>query len=193
MIDIPQSHVIRFWVSQPLIRRPLIAVLVCAGLLLIVTLIVWLPVHQKTAALVDEITSIRRQVVDTAHAREIAQLYKQSSKQVKMLEKKLGGSVQQATLVANLARSGRKTGIQILSESYEDGKLQNGYMPLHHNLRIQGRYTALRKFLISLQGLPGWTIVNELEVERLPKGGIVKASIQMTTYRQPAVTAARGQ
>ena len=111
MTNFIKSEVIRFWFYQPKVQRVFGAALII-GVVAAVAWVFWLPVHQEVSKHKEEINILRKQVVDTIYAKDIARVYEQSKKEVSIVENKLAVSVHQAELVKNLARLGGKRRVQ---------------------------------------------------------------------------------
>jgi hypothetical protein len=74
--------------------------------------------------------------------------------------------------------------VKILSEAYEEGKAKDDYMPFVHELTLQGGYAELRRFLVALQDLPTFTVVQDAVMSRAGNAAVIKAQLRMHTYRK---------
>lgn len=174
---------------HPLVKAGLWSALATAAICVAVTLGFWWPPHSDSQDLMDRIESKRREVVSSMYAAELTRAYTRAQREVPELEKKLDNVGSQSDLVGNLGRLAGKTGVRILSESYNEGKPQGIYIPLHIDLVLQGNYSALRDFFHGVPGLPVWSEIQDARLERTREsGGLVKAQIRLATYRKAAVS-----
>jgi Tfp pilus assembly protein PilO len=176
---------------HPWVRYAAVA-LVASALAVIAAAIAWWPVsraHEASRAAIDE---QRRAIVLARQADALAAAYQRAVQEVPKVEQKLARDVGQAELVQGLARLAQRSGVRLLGESYEDGKPEGGYTPLHAEVSVQGAYAGLRDFLQGVPELPMWGDVQEMRIERARDGqGIVKARLRLVMFRKTAP--ARGE
>jgi len=187
MIKIPVDLIanLRYSLRHPTVRLGLVVAVITSTAVLIMTLGYWWPVHHGHELLVGEVKLKRRMVVEAMQAKELASAYRLASQNIVMLEEKLEADSSQAGLVQNVTELARDRGIRILSEAYDEGREENGYVPLHQEIALQGDYSALRRFLMDIHTLPSWTVVQESRFEGSRKQpGRVKATIKLVTYRE---------
>lgn len=177
---------------HPVVRTGRIAVLVSLALALLVGGLFWWPAQRGQAQAAAEADAKRKTLMMTMHAKEIARAHALASKQIDVLERKLNADNVQATLVDQLSRLATKHGIKIVSEVFEQGREQKGYVPLHLELNVQGSYGGLRAFLVGLQSLPTWTYVQEGAITANQNHGGLKARLRLITYRRGATAQTGG-
>jgi len=131
-----------------------------------------------------QIEQKRRQAAEASYSAQLALISRRATQHVAQIEKKLEASGTQVTLVQNLATLARRHNVKILSEAYEQGKAKDGYMPFVHELTLQGGYAELRRFLIALQELPTFTVVQDAVMSRAGNAAVIKAQLRMHTYRK---------
>lgn len=177
---------------HPLVRAGRIAVLVSLALTLLIGALFWWPAQREQAQVAAEVDAKRKTLMAAMHAKEIARAHALAAKQIDALERKLNADNVQASLVDQLAGLASKHRIRIVSEVFEQGREQKGYVPLHLELNVQGSYAGLRGFLVGLQTLPTWTYVQEGAITADQNHGGLKARLRLITYRRAAATQAHG-
>ncbi len=177
---------------HPLVRTGRMAMLVSLALALLVGASYWWPAQRAQAQAAADVDAKRKTLMLAMHAKEIARAHASAAKQIEALERKLNANNVQASLVEQLARLAGKHGIKIVSEVFEQGREQQGYVPLHLELNVQGSYGGLRGFLVGVQALPTWTYVQEGAISADQDRGVLKARLRLVTYRRVATTQARG-
>lgn len=177
---------LRYSLRHPIVRASIIANLVVWGIILITLVAYWRPAERQTNNLTKTIEQKRRETRNAIYAENVAQAYAKSAKEVVALEKKLNIDAAQASLVKNLGLLAKKENAKILSEAYEEGKEQGDYIPLHLQLTLQGNYISLRKFILGLETLPTWSMVQEVTLSRESENGNenIKAYLRLITYRR---------
>ena len=174
----------RYSLRHPRVRLGLLAALVSVLLLVAVAIAYWWPAWNGAASLKIQIDLKRRQAVEASYSAQLAQSSWRAAQHVAQIEKKLDASGTQVNLVQNLATLARRHNVKILSEAYEQGKAKDGYMPFVHELTLQGGYAELRQFLIALQELPTFTVVQDAVMSRAGNAVVIKAQLRMLTYRK---------
>lgn len=148
-------------------------------------LVYWVPEYQEYTGLDEKISSQRKQIYVSEQGKRIAELYNRSKKTLNKLDKKLAANKSQADHVKLLDKMLRNRRLTVVNETFETEKLDDGYVRLSQELSIQGDYSNLRKFLIDLDRLPTWTVVQDLRIEKLHSyGSKVKAVVRMATWRR---------
>ena len=182
----------RISLRHPVVRLGLGAGLVSVLLALVVGGALWWPVYREAESLRFKIDLTRRQAVERIYSAQLSQVYARTAEQISEIEKKLNTPAVQVSLLNHLNQLARKHGVRILSESYEEGKAQNGYAPLYHEITLEGRYPKLRSFLLDIGSLPTLSVVQEAALNR--GGGArrsIKAQLRIVTYRKIDESAAR--
>jgi hypothetical protein len=172
------------WYSlqHPRVRAGLIAATSAVFIALVVGMVYWWPAWSTVKTLNEQIDQRRRQAVEASFSIKIEQQSKRAALHVEQIEKKLAASGTQVNLVQNLGKLARQFNVRILSETYEKGKAKDGYMPFVHEILLQGNYADLRQFLIALQELPTFTVVQDAVMSRTGDTAVVKAQLRMITY-----------
>lgn len=175
---------LRYSLRHPRVRTGLLVSAVAVLVLLMVAMAYWWPAWDTAARLDAQIEQKRRQAVEASYSAQLAQSSQRAAQHIAQIEKKLEASGTQVNLVQNLATLARRNNVKIVSEAYEEGKAKDGYMPFVHELTLQGGYAELRQFLIALQELPTFTVVQDAVLSRAGNTGIIKAQLRMHTYRK---------
>ncbi len=152
----------------------------------VAALVRW-PVAQQHRELTTAIDGKRKQMVYTMQAGEMMRHYRHAQVALPRLEQKLQASARQSDLIDSLGRLARQHDIRVLSQTFEEGKARSAYSPLHVNIALQGRYTALRGFLDDLASLPLWIEIQEAGIERARETpDTVRAQLRLTALRKAA-------
>lgn len=173
-----------FSLRHPRVRASIIGFALSGGLALIVGIAYWWPVSHAVSQLENEIANRRREIANAEYNVKLAQTSGYAAQQMDVIEKKLDTSVTQAGLVQSIAVLARRNNVKIISEAYEEGRAIDGYAPLVHELTVQAGYAELRSFIAGVQQLPTLTIVQEAILERSLKSSVVKAQLNIITYRR---------
>lgn len=142
----------------------------------------WWPVRQEVHGLVERINEVRSDTVHAMQAADVLRAYQKVKQQVEQLDVKLGAQSPQATLVPALSALAKKCNARILSQAYEEGKVEGDYVPLYLDLSIQASYADLRRFILGLAQLPTWTLVQEARLTQVDSK--TKAHFRLVTYRK---------
>ncbi len=174
-----------FSARHPLVKMAAVASLLSLLIILLVGFGYWWPIERGYSELLRQTETKRKEMVNSLRAADISRSYSYSAKQIEVLERKLNIEAAQTDLVRYLSTLAIKQNIKIISEVYEEGQVQNGYVPLHLDLNLQGSYSALRRFISGLQSLPTWTYVREGTISGSQEGlGVLKAHLRLVTYRK---------
>jgi len=174
-----------FSARHPLVKTAAVVSLLSVLIMLSVGVGYWWPVARGYSELLRQTETKRKEVINSVRAADISRAYSHSAKQIEVLERKLNIEAAQTDLVKYLSQLAIKQNIKIISEVYEEGQVQTGYVPLHLDLNLQGSYPALRRFISGLQSLPTWTYVREGTISGSQEGlGVLKAHLRLVTYRK---------
>lgn len=182
---------VRYSAGFPPARAGLIAVLGASAMVAVLAVVFWWPVAREHGNLIDDVQRARRATVEAQQTAELIRAYRRAVDTVTTIERKLDTPLRQAKLVESLGQLARKRGVRVLSESYEEGKPQNGYLPLALDLSLQGNYASVHGFLAEIHNLPAWVEVQEARFEGIREAGgrLVRAQIRLVAYRKTVVPA----
>lgn len=175
---------LRYVLRHPRVRSALMATVVSMAVLLLVVLAYWMPARHATQSLVDEIDHYRRIAHDKRYSAELAVAARRASAQVAEVEKKLDQNAVQSVLVQHLSQLAKRHGLRILTSNFDEGKTQDGFQPMSHELTVQGGYSGLRGFLAGVPALPTLTVIEECSITRNREGGSLKATLLFRTWRR---------
>ena len=174
----------RYSLRHPRVRAGMLVSVVAVLVMLMLGVAYWWPAWNAAATLKAQIEQKRRQAVEASYSAQLAQISRRAAQHIAQIEKKLEASGTQVNLVQNLATLARRHNVKILSEAYEQGKAKDGYVPFVHELTLQGGYAELRQFLVALQELPTFTVVQDAVMSRAGNAAVIKAQLRMHTYRK---------
>lgn len=115
---------------------------------------------------------------------EMVALQRDALRSVALLEKKLQAHAGQADMVQQIAQLANRRGVRVVSQSFDEGKGQQGRGALYLELGLSGKYAALRGMIGDLAALPIWVEVVDAHFERGASGAApVRAQLRLLTYR----------
>lgn len=174
---------VKYAMNHPGVKTTGLVMLACI-VLLIIALIIWVPFYIKHLNLSSTIEGYRNSIYASQNEKRIAKIYSRSNKTVNKIYKKLGSKKGQAEHVKLLDKILQKRRLTVVNETFETEEREDGYFVLTQELAIHGDYLSLRKFILELDRLPTWTVVQALKIEKLHSyGSKVKAVLKMSTYR----------
>lgn len=176
-----------FSLRHPQGRISIIVFTISVLLGLLIGLIYWWPIMHTANKLRIEISDRQRETAIAEYNLKLVQTSASAAQQIDLIEKKLDASVTQAVLVQNIASLALRTNVKIVSVAYEEGKVKDGFSPLVHILTVQAGYSELRGFIAGLQQLPTFTIAQEAVLSRSSNSSVIKAQLNIITYRRAAV------
>lgn len=174
---------------HPGLRLGLLVALLGAGLALAVGLGQWRPVAREHAALQQQIAAARRAAVQAQDARNLLRAYGNATQAVEQAERKLQAPAGQSELVTRLAQLAEQHEVQILGQSYEEGRAVKSEAGsagsvLVLNLKLEAGYPALREFLAALPRLKSWVDVEEARLERSREAPeLLRAQLRLAVLR----------
>lgn len=146
----------------------------------------WWPTYRAHRDLANDVAQVREQVLARAQNATLVQAYRSASIDIQRIESKLDAAGGQAALVQALAKNAQEHGVKVVSEAYQEAKARDVYRPLMVEMKLQGRYAAIRAFLTGLAHLPQWVAVNDAEFARGDHGDVT-AQLRLVTYRRATV------
>ena len=174
----------RYALRHPRVRLALFSMFAAGALLLLAMLALWLPARHATQSLTGDIDHLRQINHDNRYSAELAVAVKNATARVGEAEKKLNQQAVQTLLVQHLGQHAARHGVRILSSNYDEGTVQGGFQPIYHELAVQGSYAGVRGFLADIPELPTLTVIEECTIARLREGSVLKATLQMRTWRR---------
>ena len=175
-----------FSLRHPRVRASIVGLMVTVLIGLTIGMAYWWPITHTANRLKADIEDRRREISSAEYQARLARASGDAAWQMAMIEKKLDTSFTQAFLVQSMAALAHRNNVMIVSEAYEEGKAKDGYSPLVHELSVQAGYAELRSFLVGVQQLPTFTIVQEAVLSRASNSSVIKAQLSIITYRRTA-------
>lgn len=158
-----------------------------AAIFLAIWFAYWWPGASAQRAVQRRLDEERGAVTAAMQANDVAKAYAAAARAVATIERKLDTPVKQAQLVQSLAALAHRHGVRIVSESYEEGRLQAVYTPLFVQVALTGSYASLRSFLGDVGSLPVWVEIEDTRLERLREpAGQIKAQVRLRLVRRTA-------
>lgn len=181
---------LRYCLRHTRVRAALAACAVAATVLVLVAAAYWWPTVRYTRNITAQIDAERQVLREKRHNIALARAVEDARAQIGPMESKFDAAATQAALVQQIARLAQRTRVRVLAESYHESKTVEGYQSLFHELTLAGSYTAVRNFLIGLNGLSTLTLIDEaaLSRERDAGAGTIRAQLKLVTWRRPPVT-----
>lgn len=173
-----------FSLRYPLVRRSLAGLIASIILLAGVAALYWWPAREAMGSLDDRIADKRREIADATFSAQLDRVSRNAASRVVQMERKLDADVTQAELVKNLALLAQDCNVEIVSESYEEGQPEAGYLSLVHGVMLQAQYPDIRNFIMGVQGLPTFTVVKRAVLGSVSDSEDVRVQLDMITYRK---------
>lgn len=173
-----------FSLRHPLVRRSIASLMVSIIFLVGISVFYWWPARDAEESLNARIDDKRREISNAEFRAKLARVSGRAELQVAQMERKLDASVTQAALVQNLAALAQQYNVKIVSEAYEEGEPEKGYLPLVHGLTLQASYPEVRSFIAGLQELPTFTVVKGAVFGHASGSSDVRVQLDMVTYRK---------
>ncbi|MFA6902437.1 MAG: type 4a pilus biogenesis protein PilO [Gallionellaceae bacterium] len=183
------TGILRYSTRCKAVRQAMFALLAMTIICIVIVLVWWGPAKREQVQLSQNINDRRAAMVAAVRTAQVAQAQRDALPAVALLEKKLEVRTGQADLIQGIARLAAKRGVRVLSQSFDEGRVQYSDAQLYLELGLQGDYASLRKMMSDMATLPMWIEVVEARLERTGEGGaLVRAQMRLLTYR-----AAKGQ
>jgi Tfp pilus assembly protein PilO len=131
-----------------------------------------------------DISARRAAAIEATRADELSRAQRKAVAAMALFENKLGVKAGQADLIQGIARLAAQRGVRVVSQSFDEGRVQRGDAALFLELGLTGSYASLRRLLSDFATLPMWLEVVEARIERSGEsGGQVRAQLRLLTYR----------
>jgi Tfp pilus assembly protein PilO len=151
---------------------------------LLVALAWWGPAMREQMRLQQVIDAHRAEAGEAMRSSRVAHAQREALLAVAMLEKKLEVRAGQAELIQGIAGLASQRGVRVISQSFDQGRVQSGDAPLYLELGLLGNYPALRGLMDDLATLPMWIELVEARIDRAGESGTpLKAQLRLLTYR----------
>lgn len=176
-------HAITFSFRHSRVRLGGYLFLVTLLCLIFITLAVWFPVYNDYSSAWEQNVRSKAEINKISQRNKLAIAYQLNKKRIAKVEKKLTGRNSQVGIINGIDRLAQRSGVSIVSESYNEGENINGYALLNQNLVLEGRYSSIRQFLRELDQLAVWTVPQEVRLKSLPGSNKrIRASLKLAIY-----------
>lgn len=183
----PWVNSARYTLRQSGVRRGLVVLAVALTLLTIAGIQYHRVVTNEIGGLRAELEQKRREAVDDQYAKQLVAAFSTGKEQIAVLEKKLQVQGVQSTLVHEMEKLCRLNEVEVLAQSYQDGKEEGGNAVLKHELVVAGSYFNLRRLIRDLERLPTLSFVEEANFSKSPeRDARLKLSLHLSTYYRAA-------
>ena len=175
---------LRYSLRSGIVRLGAAATLLTALLCLITVLAWWGPAQREQSDLQQQIASKRSATVDAVRMSNVVHAQRKAMQSIAQLEKKLEVHAGQAELIQGIAKLAERRKVRVISQSFDEGRAQQGDAALYLELGLSGSYTSVRDLLADFSTLPMWIEVIETRIDRnIEAGGAIKAQLRLLTYR----------
>lgn len=148
-------------------------------------LAIWWPMQAQQRDQLQELRSLTRLQAEMERAVALTRQIETTRADLTRFEEKLARGVEQAEWIESVARVASSRELRVLSQSVEEGKPLNGYMPLTLTVSVTGNYRGLRELLLAVPTLPVFCVVHELRVEAAKnQAAPLRAQLKLTAFRQ---------
>lgn len=176
---------LRYSLRCKAVRHGMYAMLAASIACLALVVAWWGPAKREHMQLLRNIDAKRSAMVDAERSSQVARAQREALPALALLEKKLNAHTGQAELIQGIGRLASRRGVRVMSQSFDEGKVQRSDAPLYLELGLLGGYASLRELMSDLATLPVWIEVVEARFERAGEGGAqVRAQLRLLTYRE---------
>lgn len=145
----------------------------------------WWPMRTHYQAMVEELHSRTRLLAESERAVAMAHQVDQVRGVLDAIEKKLAHGVEQADWIESVARIAAARKLKVMSQTVEEGKPQDAYLPMTLTVSLEGDYRGLRGLLEAVPSLPVFCVVRELHIETsADHSARLRAQLKLVAFRR---------
>lgn len=148
-----------------------------------VALAIWWPMQAQQRELMQELRNLTRLQAEMESAVALTRQVETTRADLTRFEEKLARGVEQAEWIESVALIASSRQLRVLSQSVEEGKPLNGYLPLTLTVSVTGNYRGLRELLLAVPTLPVFCVVHELRVEAAKDRAPLRAQLKLMAFR----------
>lgn len=146
---------------------------------------IWWPMQSQHRDLLQELRTLSRVQAEMERAVALTRQVETTRADLTRFEEKLARGVEQAEWIESVARIASSQQLRVLSQSVEEGKPLNGYLPLTLTVSVTGNYRGLRDLLLAVPTLPVFCVVHELRVEAAKdRATPLRAQLKLMAFRR---------
>ena len=179
---------IQFTFRHPVVRRGGIAAVVALSVFLIALLFAWYPSASRHLEIQQEITQLRNQLVTLNKLYGLSRTFYATEKTLEKVEKKLDSPTSLAEFTRALNMLASKNKIKIISKLSRDSQVKQNYKIQYQELTLQGRYKAMRHFVLGLRDMPAWTLIKEARFKKKKGSDELIVDFVIASYQKQANT-----
>jgi hypothetical protein len=170
---------------HPLLKTLIVLFLLLSALFVYIIVAEWYPKNSIFNQLNEEIKLSKQKLANNIQIIKFVEQYNKTLNELTILEEKLNVNVTQSYLKSTMNEAAIKSNIKIISESYEEGRMTNDFIPLFQELTLKGDYPSLKKFLVAITNFNTWTEVIEAQITRDRKQNQqLEILLKLVTYRK---------
>lgn len=176
-------HAIVFSFRHPRVRLGgylFLATLLCS---IVIALALWFPVYNDYSTAWEKNIQSKAEIHKVSQRNKLAIAYQLNMKRISKVDEKLAQRSSQTQIISDISRLAQRSGINIVSESYNEGESTKGYTLLNQNLVLEGSYSSIRQFLSDIDQLSVWTVPQEVRLKSLNDNKKrIRASLKLAVY-----------
>lgn len=142
-----------------------------------------LPLKSEYGDVVVENIELRMKIDEKKQIRKIASEYAKTSLVIGQIEEKLSTTFSQAELARKFNSLAHESNVDIVSMNTRSGELISGYFSYINEASFKANYASIKKLLSSLELLPGFNSILELNLQKDNKKGLVAGTLVMVTAK----------
>jgi Tfp pilus assembly protein PilO len=177
-----------FTFRHPVVRKGGIALAVSFSIFITALLFSWYPSSSKHHEIEQDIGQLRNKLIEINKLNELSSTYYAAEKTLDKVEKKLEASTSLAEFTNALYKLASKNNIQIISKSSHNMQIKQNYKILYQELTLQGKYMAMRQFILSLRDMPTWTLIKETRLKKKKGSNVLSGDFVLVSYQRKAGT-----
>ena len=160
---------------------------ICVILMLmnaVVGIIYVYPSMNEKATQKESLRKVRIQIVQLMRQKQMAEIFNKSIMEVKTLEERLSKKNNQSEMIKSIISLAAASKIKVISNNYEEGKALRDFVPLYQEIKLEGNYKQIKKFIAGVDHMPTLTTVVETYIETTHSAGKLKATLVLETQRK---------
>jgi hypothetical protein len=178
---------LRYAGAHPAVRAGALALALATLALLAVGAFRWWPAYGAYCERAVAAQALTAEVRGRLHAARLGEAVRAAEREIAAWEPRLRPAGTQSALIDRTTRLAARQRLAIVAQALREETRPDGVAALQQELTVEGPYAGAKAFLGAMRGLPGWTVVRAVQMERAgqPEGG-VRMQVRLVTYRAPA-------
>lgn len=154
---------------------------VLAALILIVSMVLWVPVYLKNKQNNYDIALLENEIRTLQSNISIAKSLQRNRHAVTEIIDKLHQGISQAILIEALNKTVSNTGVLLSDQNFHETTTINDVEVFRQSLVINGSYGKIRHFLAQSYAMPGLNLINRITLNK-ESDSEISAHIDLDTY-----------